>query len=70
MFSPGVIVAPATAFGGAIAVIRLSGEGAIACCDAIFRGRKSLLEAATHTIHYGTIVDNDQTVVDSGCSSL
>ena len=64
MFSPGVIVAPATAFGGAIAVIRLSGEGAIACCDAIFRGRKSLLEAATHTLHYGTIVDNDQTVDD------
>ena len=64
MFSPGVIVAPATAFGGAIAVIRLSGEGAIACCDAIFRGRKSLLEAATHTIHYGTIVDNNQTVDD------
>ena len=64
MFSSGVIVAPATAFGGALAVIRLSGEGAIACCDAIFRGRKSLLEAATHTIHYGTIVDNNQVVDD------
>ena len=64
MFSSGVIVAPATAFGGALAVIRLSGEGAIACCDAIFRGRKSLLEAATHTIHYGTIIDNGQVVDD------
>ncbi len=33
------IVAPATASGGAIAVIRLSGPEAIACCDRIFRGR-------------------------------
>ena len=64
MFSDGIIVAPATAFGGALAVIRLSGEGAIACCDSIFRGRKSLLEAATHTIHYGTIIDNGQVVDD------
>lgn len=64
MFSEGIIVAPATAFGGALAVIRLSGEGAIACCDSIFRGRKSLLEAATHTIHYGTIIDNGQVVDD------
>lgn len=31
------IVAPATASGGAIAVIRLSGPEAIACCDRIFR---------------------------------
>lgn len=36
------IVAPATASGGAIAVIRLSGPEAIACCDRIFRGRKPL----------------------------
>lgn len=64
MFSEGIIVAPATAFGGALAVIRLSGEGAIACCDSIFRGHKSLLEAATHTIHYGTIIDNGQVVDD------
>lgn len=64
MFSEGIIVAPATALGGAIATIRLSGEGAIACCDAIFRGRKSLADAATHTLHYGTIVDDNQVVDD------
>lgn len=64
MFSEGIIVAPATALGGAIATIRLSGEGAIACCDAIFRGRKSLADATTHTLHYGTIVDDNQVVDD------
>lgn len=64
MFSEGIIVAPATALGGAIATIRLSGEGAIACCDAVFRGRKSLADATTHTLHYGTIVDDNQVVDD------
>ena len=64
MFSEGIIVAPATALGGAIATIRLSGEGAIACCDAVFRGRKSLADAATHTLHYGNIVDDNQVVDD------
>ena len=42
--STDTIVAPATASGGAIAVIRLSGPEAIACCDRIFRGRKPLAE--------------------------
>ena len=64
MFRGGVIVAPASALGGAIAVIRVSGEGSIACCDAVFRGRKPLKEAATHTIHYGNIVDGEQVVDD------
>ena len=64
MFSQGVIVAPASALGGAIAVIRMSGEGSIAICDAVFRGRKPLSDAATHTIHYGNIVDGDCVVDD------
>ena len=64
MFSEGVIVAPASALGGAIAVIRMSGEGSIAYCDAIFRGRKPLSTAATHTIHYGNIIDGEQVVDD------
>lgn len=64
MFSQGVIVAPASALGGAIAVIRMSGEGSIAICDALFRGRKPLADAATHTIHYGDIVDGNNVVDD------
>lgn len=55
-----IIVAPATATGGALAVVRLSGEGSIRLCDSIFRGRKSLLEAPSHTLHFGQIWDQEQ----------
>ena len=64
MFSQGIIVAPASATGGAIAVIRVSGEGSIVLCDKVFRGRKALTEAATHTLHYGDIMDGEQVVDD------
>ena len=59
-----IIVAPATSLGGAIAVIRVSGVGSIACCDSIFKGRKPLAEAKSHTIHYGTICDGERVVDD------
>lgn len=58
------IVAPATASGGAVAVIRLSGPDAIACCDRIFRGRRPLSEAAAGTLHYGRIADGERTLDD------
>ncbi|MBK1442699.1 tRNA uridine-5-carboxymethylaminomethyl(34) synthesis GTPase MnmE [Parapedobacter sp. ISTM3] len=52
------IVALATATGnGAIAVIRLSGAGAIAIVNKIFKG-KDLAQQPSHTIHFGTIRDN------------
>lgn len=59
-----IIVAPATALGGAIAVIRVSGEGSVALCDCIFKGRKPLSEAKSHTIHYGNIYDGGRVVDD------
>ena len=59
-----IIVAPATVLGGAIAVIRTSGEGSIALCDHIFKGRTSLSKASSHTIHYGTICDGERVVDD------
>ena len=64
MFSSGVIVAPATAIGGAIAVIRISGEGSIALCDRYFKGRKPLSECRSHTIHYGNFMDGERVVDD------
>ena len=64
MVDNSIIVAPATALGGAIAVIRISGEGSVACCDRIFKGRKPLSEAKSHTIHYGTICDGEHIVDD------
>ena len=59
-----IIVAPATAPGGAISVIRISGKGCIECCDRIFRGRCRLADAAPNTIHYGHIVDGSREVDD------
>lgn len=49
------IVALATAQGiSAIAVIRLSGKDAITITQKLFKG-KNLTEAATHTVHFGTL---------------
>ncbi len=58
------IVAPATAPGGALVVVRLSGSDAVALCDRLFRGRRPLVEAPSHTVHYGRIVDGDRTIDD------
>lgn len=58
------IVAPATAVGGALCIIRLSGKEAITICDSIFRGRKPLCEAKTATLHYGDVVDGNEVVDD------
>ncbi len=58
------IVAPATAPGGALAVVRISGPEALACCDRIFRGRQPLAAAEGYTVHYGRIVDDGRTVDD------
>ncbi len=59
-----IIVAPATPTGGAIAIIRSSGEGSILLCNSIFRGRKELATAESHTIHYGEIFDGDRVIDD------
>ena len=61
------IVAPATAPGGAIAVIRVSGAKALTLCDRIFRGRTLLAEAAGYTVHYGTIADESAANADGPC---
>ncbi|MCU6710986.1 tRNA uridine-5-carboxymethylaminomethyl(34) synthesis GTPase MnmE [Paenibacillus sp. J5C_2022] len=52
------IAAIATAIGeGGIAIIRVSGPQAISGVDSIFRSRKRLMEADSHTVHYGHIMD-------------
>lgn len=58
------IVAPATAMGGAVMVVRLSGSRAIEIADRMFRGRKPLSDAKGYTLHYGTIVGGEGEVVD------
>ena len=57
------IVALATPPGlGAIAVIRLSGTNALAITASVF-SKKSILNAASHTVHYGKLIEG-KTVID------
>ena len=57
LYDHDTIVAPATAPGGALAVIRLSGDETLTVCDRIFRGRRPLADAEGYTVHYGRILD-------------
>ena len=58
------IVAPATAVGGAVMVVRISGNRAIEIADSIFRSRRKLADCPGYTLHYGTICDERGDVVD------
>lgn len=60
MNSNSTICAIATAQGGAIGVIRVSGTQAISLTNNIFRGRRSLLDALGYSVHYGKIVVDKQ----------
>ncbi|WP_462422075.1 tRNA uridine-5-carboxymethylaminomethyl(34) synthesis GTPase MnmE [Salinicoccus sp. Marseille-QA3877] len=44
---------------GAIAIVRLSGIGALEIADKLYRGKKTLDEVDSHTINYGHIIDPD-----------
>ncbi len=56
------IVAISTALGvGAISIVRLSGNEAISIANKIFKG-KDLSKVKSHTISYGHIVYNDETI--------
>lgn len=59
------IVAIITPIGvGGIAVLRLSGKDAISIADRAFRGKQSLRVVATHTAHFGTIVEKNGETID------
>ena len=64
------IIAPTTAEGGAVMVVRLSGNKAIDIADKMFRGRKPLSSAKGYTLHYGRIVDNAENTIDDAVVAL
>lgn len=69
MDSTDTIVALATPAGsGAIGVIRLSGPDAVAIAQRVWKG-KDLSAQASHTLHFGRIVDGDM-VLDEVVASL
>jgi tRNA modification GTPase len=62
IFPDDTIVAPATANGiAALGVIRISGKNAFTIVNQVFKG-KDLSKQATHTIHYGHIVDGEELI--------
>lgn len=64
------IAAPATAAGGALCVVRVSGLRAIDICDTIFRGRTTLAAAKTASAHYGSIADTTAGVIDEAIVTI
>ena len=64
------IAAPATAAGGALCVVRVSGPRAIDICDTIFRGRTPLAAAKTASAHYGSIADTTARVIDEAIVTI
>jgi tRNA modification GTPase len=64
------IVALSTPSGaGAIGVIRVSGKDTFAICDQVFYG-KNLSEQASHTVHFGTIRNDDGGIIDEVVAAL
>jgi tRNA modification GTPase len=54
---------------GGIAVARISGKGAIEIVDKIWKGT-SLVNARTHTAHYGEITDSNGETLDAGVATV
>ncbi len=62
IFPDDTIVAPATANGlAALGVIRVSGKNSFTIVNQVFKG-KDLQKQATHTIHYGHIIDGAELI--------
>ncbi len=66
-FSDTIIALSTPAGRGAIALVRLSGKDAILHTQTFFQGlnaRKNLLEQKTHTVHFGTIRNPENEILD------
>ena len=62
-----IIVAPATPTGGAIAIVRIEGDGAIALCDTLFHpvgSSRPLAEMKGYTMAYGYIMEGTRRIDD------
>lgn len=64
------IAAPATASGGALSIIRLSGPEAIQIADRLWHGRRPLTEMAPNTAAYGTLHDARGNELDQVIATL
>ena len=67
IFFNDIIVAPATPTGGAIAIVRIEGKGAIGLCESLFRpigSSRRLAEMKGYTMSYGYIMEGERRVDD------
>lgn len=55
---------------GGIAVIRISGADAVKIAAGAYVGKSDLINAPTHTIHYGHIADTDGRIIDEVLVSI
>lgn len=57
-------ISTSTMSSGGISIVRISGENAVTIADKIFKSKKNirLKDVASHTVHYGTIWNNDEEV--------
>lgn len=62
------ICASATPVGGALTVVRMSGPNAISIADKVFS--KQVIHAASASLHYGFVIDNDGSTVDEVMLSI
>lgn len=69
-FFDNTICAPATARGGAIAVVRVSGLHAVDYVSQIVNCRTPLSEACGYSLHYGTIMETDGSLLDDVVVSI
>jgi tRNA modification GTPase len=64
-YNEDTIAAVATAVGdGAISIVRVSGKRSIELIDKVFSGKQKLIQAHSHTIHYGKISDPKGQIID------
>lgn len=45
-----------------IGIVRISGSEALEIADLVYKGKETITEVPTHTIHYGHVMDGDETV--------
>lgn len=45
-----------------IGIVRISGSEALEIADRVYKGKEKITEVPTHTIHYGHVIDGDETV--------
>ena len=43
-------------------IVRISGSEALEIADLVYKGKETITEVPTHTIHYGHVMDGDETV--------